>query len=285
MPERDVVAHNAMISVLGKNGYIMEARKLFDGMGEKKSSSWNSMITCFCKLGDVDSARMIFDYRQMKNVVSWNAMIDGYCKFDQLTIARELFDCIGYIKNNVTWNTMISAYIQYKEFGRALLTFRQMQAEHVKPVEITMVYGKEAIDVFLKMKDQRMKLDRVICIGNLCGCSHSGLVSEGRKYFSKMLGVYGIHPGVDHYGCMVNLLGRARNLMIKRGFYKTPGCSSIEVDNVFNKFMVGDTSHPQFTQINTFLDEIAKKLNGLGHEPDKAFVFHDIDEVGKKRAH
>ncbi|KAF6161653.1 hypothetical protein GIB67_017291 [Kingdonia uniflora] len=39
MPERDVVAHNAMISALGKNGYIVEAHKLFDGMGEKKASS------------------------------------------------------------------------------------------------------------------------------------------------------------------------------------------------------------------------------------------------------
>ncbi|KAF6161652.1 hypothetical protein GIB67_017290 [Kingdonia uniflora] len=312
---------------------------------------------------------------------------------------------MGSIKNTVTWNTMISTYIQYKEFGKALLTFRQMQE---KPVEITMVsllsacahlgsldmgnwihayvkrqnlkidvylgnalidmyckcgsietaldvfhglptknvfcwssiivglgmygYGKEAIDVFLKMKDQRMKPDHVTFIGLLCGCSHSGLVSEGRKYFSEMLGVYGVHSRVEYYGCMVDLLGRAgfleellelirtmpmapnatvwgslhracrihkdikvseqvthrqleldprdggnyvflsniyasanhwndvelcRNLMIERGVHKIPGCSSIEVDNVFHQFMAGDTSHPQFTQINTFLDKIA----------------------------
>ena len=40
-------------------------------------------------------------------------------------------------------------------------------------------------------------------------CSHGGLVEEGRRVFSSMWSEYGIEPALEHYGCMVDLLGRA----------------------------------------------------------------------------
>ncbi|XP_059626397.1 pentatricopeptide repeat-containing protein At1g08070, chloroplastic-like [Cornus florida] len=435
MPERDVVACNAMISALGKHGFVEEARNLFDGMLERDSCSWNSMISCYCKLGDIDSARLIFDGNPVKDVISWNAMIDGYCKSGQLMNAERLFFRMGSAKNFVTWNTMISGYVQYREFRRAIYAFQQMQAERVKPTEITMVgllsacahlgaldmgvwfhayirrknlkidvvlgnalidmyckcgsieaafdvfhdlpvknvfcwnsiivglgmhgYAKEAIDVFMSMEKEGIKPDGVTFVGLLCGCSHSGLISVGRSYFSQMHAIYGVKPGIEHYGCMIDLLGRAglleealnliltmpikpnsvvwgsllracqihkdtkltehvtqnlmkldpcdggnyvflsniyaslkrwddvdmcRKLMIERGVRKTPGCSSIEVDNIIHEFVAGDSSHPQFPQINVFLDKIAKELRGHGHEPDTASVLHDIEDEEKESA-
>ncbi|GMP48931.1 hypothetical protein CsSME_00016106 [Camellia sinensis var. sinensis] len=433
MPERDVVANNAMISALGKHGCIEEAQSLFDSMLERNSCSWNSMITCYCKLGRIDSARQIFDCNPVRDVVSWNAIIDGYCKLGQLMNAEELFFRMGSAKNSVTWNTMIAGYVQSKEFGRAICAFQQMQSESVKPTEVTTVsllsacahlgaldmgewihtyirrkkfsvdvvlgnalidmyckcgsieaaldvfyglrvknifcwnsiivglgmhgFGKEAIDVFISMEKESIKPDGVTFVGLLSGCSHSGLMSAGRRYFSQMSSLYGVVPGIEHYGCMVDLLGRAgfleealeliktmpmkpnsvvwgsllracqvhkdtkvseqvtqylleldpcdggnyvflsnlyaslnrwddvkicRRLMIERGVRKTPGCSSIEVDNIAHEFVAGDTSHPDFTQIDVFLDEIEKKLKGHGHKPDTASVLHDIDDEEKE---
>ncbi|XP_058099730.1 pentatricopeptide repeat-containing protein At3g62890-like [Magnolia sinica] len=434
MPERDVVAHNAMIGVLSKHGLASDARRLFDEMPERNSASWNSMITCYCKWDDVHSARMIFDQNPVKDVISWNAIIDGYCKSGLLETAQELFDQMGSAKNSVTWNTMITGYVQCREFNRAISMFQQMQVENVKPTEVTMVsllsacahlgaldmgrwihayikhhnfridvvlgnalldmyykcgsietalevfhglsrknvycwntiivglgmhgYGKEAIDAFVAMENERTRPDGVTFVGLLCACSHSGLISEGRRFFSQ-IGVYGIEPGIEHYGCMVDLLGRAgfleealklietmpmkpncavwgsllracrihkdaklseqvtkhlleldpcdggnyvflsnvyasmnrwddvescRKMMLGRGVHKTPGCSLIEVNNVVHEFVIGDTSHPQFTQISAFLDEIAMELRDLGHEPDTTSVFHDIEEEEKENA-
>lgn len=45
-------------------------------------------------------------------------------------------------------------------------------------------------------------------IGVLSACAHSGLVSEGRRYWSTMQEL-GIEPVMEHYGCMVDLLCRA----------------------------------------------------------------------------
>ncbi|XP_057488080.1 pentatricopeptide repeat-containing protein At1g08070, chloroplastic-like [Actinidia eriantha] len=433
MTERDVVANNAMISAMSKHGCLEEAQRLFDSMPERNSCSWNSMITCYCKLGRIESARLIFDRNPVKDVVSWNAIIDGYCKLGQLVNADELFVRMGSAKNSVTWNTMIAGYVQSREFGRAICAFQQMQAECVKPTEVTMVsllsacahlgaldmgewihayirkknfrvdvvlgnalidmyckcgsidaaldvfhgltvknifcwnsiivglgmngYGEEAINIFISMEKENIKPDGVTFVGLLSGCSHSGLVSAGRRYFSQMGSVYRIQPGIEHYGCMVDLLGRSgfleealeviqtmsmkpnsvvwgsllracqvhkntkvseqvtqylleldpcdggnyvflsnlyaslnrwddvnicRRLMIERGVHKTPGCSSIEVDNVVHEFVAGDTSHPEFRQINVFLDEIAKELERHGHEPDTASVLHDIQDEEKE---
>ncbi|XXG60526.1 hypothetical protein AAC387_Pa04g2413 [Persea americana] len=435
MPQRDVVANNAMIAVLSKCGHVTDAHNLFEKMPERNSASWNCMITCYCKLDDICSARTIFDKNPVKDVVSWNAMIDGYCKSGQIETARELFNRMGSAKNSVTWNTMIAGYVQCREFAKAVLMFQQMQVENVKPTEVTMVsllsacahlgaldmgrwihayirhhnlkidvvlgnalidmyykcgsietalevfhglsrknvycwnsiitglgmhgHGKEAIDAFLKMEEEMIRPDGVTFVGLLSGCSHSGLVSEGRQYFSQMIGVYGVEPGIEHYGCMVDLLGRAgfledalklietmpikpnsivwgsllracrvhrdtklseqvtqrllelephdggnyvflsnvyasvnrwndveicRRMMTEKGVRKTPGCSSIEVNNVVHEFVVGDTSHPRFAQINAFLDEIVKELRDHGHEPDTASVLHDIDDEEKENA-
>ncbi|KAK3034033.1 hypothetical protein RJ639_032955 [Escallonia herrerae] len=41
---------------------------------------------------------------------------------------------------------------------------------------------------------------------------HSGMVDQGIGYFNSMARDYGVVPGVEHYACMVDLLGRAGRL-------------------------------------------------------------------------
>ena len=48
--------------------------------------------------------------------------------------------------------------------------------------------------------------------GNLSACTHAGLVSEGWRFFHQMKDEYRIEPKIEHYGCMVNLLGCAGHL-------------------------------------------------------------------------
>ncbi|KAA8548693.1 hypothetical protein F0562_000377 [Nyssa sinensis] len=43
-------------------------------------------------------------------------------------------------------------------------------------------------------------------------CSHVGLVDEGCKLFESMKDVYEIEPKLEHYGCLVDILGRAGQL-------------------------------------------------------------------------
>ncbi|KAF6168763.1 hypothetical protein GIB67_012161 [Kingdonia uniflora] len=46
----------------------------------------------------------------------------------------------------------------------------------------------------------------------LCACSHGGLLHEGEMLFHKMIHGYKILPMIQHYGCMVDLFGKAGRL-------------------------------------------------------------------------
>lgn len=54
--------------------------------------------------------------------------------------------------------------------------------------------------------------DDVTFVGALLACTHGGMVSEGRKLFTSMDQNHSIAPKLEHYGCMVDLLGRAGEL-------------------------------------------------------------------------
>lgn len=46
-------------------------------------------------------------------------------------------------------------------------------------------------------------------VGILLACAHGGLVEKGLDYFNSMEKVHGLAPQMKHYGCMVDLFGRA----------------------------------------------------------------------------
>lgn len=84
----------------------------------------------------------------------------------------------------VAWTAMIVGHAQHGEGDKALELFEQMQSEGIKPNHITFV-------------------------GVLSACSHVGLINEGWQYFEFMNRDHSIVPTVDHYACMVDILGRA----------------------------------------------------------------------------
>ncbi|KAK9273492.1 hypothetical protein L1049_018302 [Liquidambar formosana] len=71
-------------------------------------------------------------------------------------------------------------------------------------------HGEIAISLFDQMKHDEVMPDEVTFIALLYACSHTGLVNEGLKMFQAMQESYQIEPRMEHYGCMVDLLCRAR---------------------------------------------------------------------------
>lgn len=69
--------------------------------------------------------------------------------------------------------------------------------------------GESALKTFKQMIGDGYKPDGVTFVSLLSACSHTGLVSEGHKLFNKMETEFGIEPEMEHYACMVDLLGRA----------------------------------------------------------------------------
>ncbi|MFQ6628529.1 hypothetical protein Gotur_007812, partial [Gossypium turneri] len=106
----------------------------------------------------------------------------------------------------------------YAKCGSVEQAFGVFQGMECKDVfsYTTMIVGfamnreaERALDIFAEMSMVGIKPDEVTFVGVLSACSHAGMVEEGWRHFEDMSKVYNLEPQTEHYGCMVDLLGRA----------------------------------------------------------------------------
>lgn len=112
-----------------------------------------------------------------------NALISMYSKCGDLGGARKVFDRMPD-RNWVTWSAMMAGCGVHGVFD-------------------------EVFELFDGMVDADVLPDGVTFTAVLAACSHGGLVEKGRKYFGMMEERFGVRPLVEHYTCMVDMLGRA----------------------------------------------------------------------------
>lgn len=122
------------------------------------------------------------------------SIIDMYCKCGRVDMARKAFDRMK-VKNYKSWTAMISGYGMHG-------------------------YGKDAVEVFNKMIRSGVKPNYVTFVSVLTACSHAGLLEEGRHWFNRMHRDFNVEPGIEHYSCMIDLLGRAGHLKEAYGLIK-----------------------------------------------------------------
>ncbi|XP_042505643.1 pentatricopeptide repeat-containing protein At5g66520-like [Macadamia integrifolia] len=159
-------------------------------------------------------------------------MISGYAKCGMWNEAFELFTKmvvgLGIRPNesalkedqgfelSVTLGTaLVDMYCKCGSAEKALKVFNEMPVKNVLS-RSSMIgglamngCGKQALSLFWRMQIVGLAPNGVTFLTVLHGCSHSGLVDEGRRIFYLMTEDYEIEPQLEHYGCMVDLLGRA----------------------------------------------------------------------------
>ncbi|XP_057833194.2 pentatricopeptide repeat-containing protein At2g13600-like [Cryptomeria japonica] len=220
----DVVVMTALIDMYAKCGRLQKAHELFDKMPQRDVASWTAVISGYAQDGLPSKALEIFKQMQLAGVkpdslifvsvlpacakvgaLEWGmeiheriieslflcdvvvtALIDMYAKCGSIQKARELFDNM-HRPDLASWNAMIAGYAMHG-------------------------YIKDALRLFELMRHFQTKPDRVSLLHVLFACSHAGLVDEGCRYLNSMSDSYRIMPTIDHYICLVDLLGRAGHL-------------------------------------------------------------------------
>ncbi|KAK6942890.1 Pentatricopeptide repeat [Dillenia turbinata] len=190
MPVKNVVSWTAIIA-----GYAQEWRidvclelycRMRSSMSKPNDFTFTSLLSACTGSGALGQGRSAHCQVIQMGLDSYlhiaNALLSMYCKCGDLKDALYIFENIegGDV---VSWNSMIAGYALH---GLA----------------------EQAIDLFKAMKRQKVKPDGITFLGVLSCCRHSGLVREGRMYFESML-EEGVKPELDHYSCIVDLLGRA----------------------------------------------------------------------------
>lgn len=116
------------------------------------------------------------------DVANLNSLMTMYSKGGDLVSAQKVFDEMSE-RNVVTWSAMMSGYGLY---GRC----------------------KEVFELFERMVSDGVVPDGLTFTAVLNACSHGGLADKGKECFKMMKDRFGLKPSLEHYTCMVDMLGR-----------------------------------------------------------------------------
>ncbi|TMW93464.1 hypothetical protein EJD97_011626 [Solanum chilense] len=219
--DSDVFVRNALMDVYAKCGKVENTVDMFLETENINDVSWNTIIVGHVQCGDGEKALALFidmheaqvrassvTYSSLlracatlaalepglqihsftiktiydQDLAVGNALVDMYAKCGSIKDARLVFEMM-IERDVVSWNAMVSAYSMHGLGNEALSIFERMRRTHVKPNQLTF-------------------------LGVLSACSNSGSLNHGYAYLSLMLDDYGIEPCIEHYTCMVSLLGR-----------------------------------------------------------------------------
>ncbi|XP_042498638.1 pentatricopeptide repeat-containing protein ELI1, chloroplastic-like [Macadamia integrifolia] len=217
---------NSMLTGYMRNGWVENARQLFERMSVKDDASWSVMISGFvqnsmnvealgifqemivsgtplpnesalvsslsacAQLGALNQGRWIHAYvkrsRIKLSVRLCTALVDMYAKCGSIDIGYQVFEKMPR-RDVVAWGVMISGFAMHVRANECFKLFDEMVSEGLYP-------------------------NAIIFVSILSACSHAGCVEAGCYYFDRLSREFGIKPSIEHYGCMVDLLGRAGQL-------------------------------------------------------------------------
>ncbi|XP_042002650.1 pentatricopeptide repeat-containing protein At1g31430-like [Salvia splendens] len=222
MPEKNVICWTSMVSAYTNLGCLDEARALFDRSSVKDLVLWTTMINGYVQFNMVDEAMTLFRSMQMKGIEP-----DKYTLVTLLTGCAQLraleqgewihayLKEIGIIIDAVVGTALMEMYAKCGCLEKSLQIFYQLNqkdaASWTSMICALAMNGdaKKAVQLFTEMTQVGIRPDDVTFVGVLSACSHGGLVEEGRKHFDSMTKVYQLEPKLEHYGCLIDLLGRA----------------------------------------------------------------------------
>ncbi|XVF46670.1 hypothetical protein PTKIN_Ptkin03bG0046500 [Pterospermum kingtungense] len=291
MSQRTIVSTNTMISVYSRNAKIDKALKLFEETrGERYPVTWNSMMSGYlqneqykealmlylnmCRL-QIECTRSTFSVlfhacscmRSLQqgqllhahliktpfqsNVYVGTSLIDMYSKCGSIIDAHKSFSSISS-PNVAAWTALINGYAHHGFGSQAILLFEHMLENQVVPNGATFV-------------------------GILSACVHAGLVNEGMRLFSSMEKCYGVVPTLEHYACMVDLLGRAGHLQEAEEFIKK---MPIEADEVLWGVLLNSCWFWMDMKVG---ERVAEKMSSLNPKNTSTYVIlsNIYAELGK----
>ncbi|CAH9102805.1 unnamed protein product [Cuscuta europaea] len=179
------------------------------------------MINGYSRLGMAEQALDSFRNMQKSGIppdkVALVSVISACAMSEALDLGEWLHAYIDKkgIENDLELSTaLVNMYAKCGCIERANEVFEAIPVKDVKAWG-SMIYGlaingqaEGALKSFTRMEDTKVMPNHVTFVGVLVACSHSGLVSEGKKYWSKMI-ESGIDPSSEHYGLMVDLFCRS----------------------------------------------------------------------------
>lgn len=220
----DVVAWNSMILGLAKFGEIDDSRKLFDKMPLRNHVSWNTMISGYVRNGKSEEAFDVFNEMQEQGIKPSEhtlvSLLNASAQLGALEQGKWVHDYIRnnnsriYESNPIVVTAIINMYCKCGDIEMASQVFNNSKMKSLSCWN-SLISGlanngfcREAIQLFSRLENSNLKPDSVSFLAVLTACCNRGLLKEAEDYFKSMKEVYKIEASVEHYGCLIDALGR-----------------------------------------------------------------------------
>ncbi|XVF60602.1 hypothetical protein PTKIN_Ptkin08bG0061300 [Pterospermum kingtungense] len=193
MPRRNVVSWSTMVMGYSKAGDIDMARVLFDRMPIKTLVPWTIIISGYAERGLANEAIEL--YNRMKCIGlelddgTVLGIVSACAESGLLTVGVKVHDSIERLRfkcSIAVCNALIDMYAKCGIVNKAWNVFNGMAERDVVSWN-AMLHGfamhgrgREALNLFSRMKKEGVQSDGVTFVSVLCACTHAGLIDEGR---------------------------------------------------------------------------------------------------------
>ncbi|GAV62099.1 PPR domain-containing protein/PPR_2 domain-containing protein [Cephalotus follicularis] len=223
--DADIFINSSLIDLYFKCGSVHSAEYVFAKTPKTSLVSWNVMISGYVTVGNYFKALGI--YGKMReafvkpDAITFTSILPACSQLAALEKGKEIHNSIIESKleaNEVVMGALLDMYAKCGAVDEAFDVFHQLpERDLVSWTSMITAYGShgqvlEALKLFGEMQLTNVKPDGVTFLAVLSACSHAGLVDRGCYYFKQMINECGVNPRIEHYSCLIDLLGRAGRL-------------------------------------------------------------------------
>ncbi|KAG0487315.1 hypothetical protein HPP92_009410 [Vanilla planifolia] len=229
MEKKDVISWNIIISGFSSTGAMDMACSYFREMPMRDLVSWNAMIAGLAQMGKWPSLMILFEemlaHRVKPDRVTNVYLLSAASELGFLDQGRSIHGWLMKLHGNsdaFLGSALIEMYCKCGRTEKGLLVFELIKSKDLTSWTAMITglafngHGMKALDLFAELLEGGLVPNSVTLISVLSACSHSGLVDHGLRVFSDMKRKYGVEPGVEHYGCLVDLLARSGKIVEAR---------------------------------------------------------------------
>ncbi|KAG8064569.1 hypothetical protein GUJ93_ZPchr0004g39955 [Zizania palustris] len=234
MEEHNLVSWNAMLTGYVRSMDLTGALQLFQQMRQETKvfdavtlGSVLNACTGLCDLGKgyerhsmseaALNALSKMQYEVTPNQSTFSSALAACANIFLLTHGKQIHSYMirnGYEIDDILRSALIDMYSKCRLFDYSIRIF-EAGPSHDVILWNSMIFGcayngrgEYGLELFFEMMKQGTRPDPVTFLGALVSCISEGHVGLGRSYFTLMIDEYSIVPRIEHYECMIELLGK-----------------------------------------------------------------------------
>lgn len=192
---KDPGCYNCLISGYSRSGDTEAARRLFDDMPDKTVVSWNSMISCYAQNEDYHEALRLIERMQAENFgpskITLVILLSICAKLGDLEmglgIKKKYIDDSSLRSDKIISTAILELYAKCGVVDGARREFDRMDKRDVVAWSAMLAgYAQngrsiEAIKLFERMMNEKIKPDNAALVSALSACAQSGIVEAGDR--------------------------------------------------------------------------------------------------------